>query len=208
MRTNINCFSANVFHKSLPCVLVASMSLVLVGCGGGGSDSGGPVSDIDPTDGITESEDLFPGFEPSDEITEAEVGTINDQIRDDIDFGRLVSLLQQADLEVLLDGDNDGLGWTLFAPQDIVFDQDTDFQALNTFAEQNERTRGLVASGRFDFSDLTPGNSITMQDGNEALIELAPDGASLIVGGATIAMMGIVVENGVLYRVDSLITTQ
>lgn len=214
MRANLSCFSPNALRRSLPCVLVVSMGLVLAGCSsGGGSDSAGVSSDSDPSDGITEDEnggsaDVPSTFEPSEEVTEAEDGSITEIIRDDIDFGRLLGLLQQADLEVPLEGDNEGLGWTLFAPPDIVFDQDVEFQDLNTIAEQVDRARGLVASGSFNFSDLIPGSSITMQDGNEALIELAPDGASLLVGGAVIAIEGRVLNNGVLHRINSLITTQ
>ena len=116
--------------------------------------------------------------------------------------------LQRAGLQEALNTDNDGLGWTVFAPADTMFEMDPDFQDLPTILEQTEIIRGHVASGTILFTDLVPGTSITMQDGNEALISLAADGASIVVGGATIITQGRIVSNGVIHRVDSLVTTE
>ncbi len=191
MLKNLTLLSASAYRKALPCVLVASISLVLAGCSSSSSSDSG-----------------FSDSESSDEITEAETGTIAEELLDDLEFGTLLGGLQRAGLQEALNTDNDGLGWTVFAPADTMFEMDPDFQDLPTILEQTEIIRGHVASGTILFTDLVPGTSITMQDGNEALISLAADGASIVVGGATIITQGRIVSNGVIHRVDSLVTTE
>lgn len=195
MTITLKASSTTLFRKFLPCLLAATVSVALASCSSGGdsdSDSGSEVPFSDPNENIPDIVDA----------------TIAEQLLgDQFVFSTLVERLQQADLVDALSDDNNGEGWTVFAPENAVFGSDPVFQNL-TLAQQIEAVEGHVASGTFLSTDLIPGQAITMQDGSQAFIELAPDGMNVTVGGASITSRDRRVNNGVIHRVGTLITTE
>lgn len=166
-------------RKSVLAVILAGTVFGLSACSG--SDSNTP---------------FVPAVDPNDVVPAASSESLSDFLIQNMEYGTVIRLIEEADLAAELQGDNMGMGWTLFAPRDDEFESMT--------AEQNVSLIKLhLYSGTLQYADLVPG-PLAMTEGSVEVVQSA-DG-TLSVGGATIVARDRVVANGVIHFVDSVLT--
>jgi len=137
--------------------------------------------------------------DPNEQVPAPSSENIADSLRENVDYGTLLTLIEDADLVLELQGDNMGLGWTLFAPSDDAFSTDQ-FESLSR-EQQIALVRQHLYSGRVMSADLLPG-PLVMSNGATVAVTQNSDG-TIAVGGATIIARDRVVSNGVIHYVDA-----
>jgi len=141
---------------------------------------------------------VVPVVDPNDAVPPPSQDSMADFLIQNMDYGTLVTLLENAELDALLrEDDNMGMGWTLFAPSDNAFANEQ-FESLAP-AQQLALIRSNLYSGRLEYSELTPG-TLTMYEGSVE-VQLTQDGIPR-VGGATIVARDRSVANGIIHFVN------
>ena len=168
-------------RKPLLILLCALSALGLSACSDGG-DSGSVAPVTDPNDSVPQ---------PSED-------TIAANLLKRSEYQTVLRLIEDADLTDMLQENNSGMGWTLFAPTDDAFDNEP-FQALS--AEQEVALiRRHVYSGTLLYEELMPGELAMIQ--GSVPVTLKQDG-KVSVGGAAIIARDRVMSNGVIHFVGS-----
>jgi len=144
-----------------------------------------------------------PVVDPNDAIPDASLDSISDNLLNRTDYQTLLRYIELSDLTETLQGDNDGLFWTLFAPSDAAFEA-ADLQSLNA-----ERSAELIGnhlhSGQLSVAELMPG-ALQMTVGSVEVV-LSDDG-SITVGGSTIVAGDRVMSNGVIHFVSTVLVAE
>ena len=214
------CLSSATFsHSSQPkLLLISAFVSVLAACSSGGDDSSAGAGNeneeptvegemaIDMEAGTvgTEPEPVVmsdPFIDPNDVVPEPADGSIADTLLFRSDFSILLQLIEDADLATALQGDNNGLGWTLFAPSDSEFNNDPAFSSM-TDEERAQLLRLHVFPGTLLLADFVAG-SLNMQEGS-ALVELDEQGV-VTVGAARIVARDRQFNNGVIHFVNAVL---
>lgn len=180
-------------RRSVLSLLLATSVLGISACSSGG-DSGGAAPSADPNDN-----DIVV-VDPNEAVPEASEDSIADGLLRRTDYQTLLRFIQENDLTEALQGDNNGVGWTLFAPDDSALES-AGQDSLS--AEQSGALVGLhLHSGQLNVADLIPGE-LQMTQGSVEVVQ-NPDG-SVTVGGATIVAGDRVMSNGVIHFVGSVL---
>lgn len=175
--------TSTTYRKSAVAVFFIGVVLALTAC----SDSDSGDNSETPFVATVDPNDVVPA--PSSE-------NMSDFLRQNMDYGTILRLLEEADLVGDLQGDNMGMGWTLFAPRDDAFGE-------SMSPEQEIALIKLhIYSGTLAYADLAPGNLVMTQGSVEVVQK--EDGTPS-VGGATIEARDRVVANGVIHFVDSVL---
>lgn len=116
------------------------------------------------------------------------------------DYQTLLRLVELAGLTEVLQTDNDGAGWTLFAPSDVAFAAEND-ASLFTSEDSAELVQLHLFSGRISSADLQAG-TLDMSRGS---VDVQISEAGFMVGDATIVGRDRVVGNGIIHFVDSVL---
>ncbi len=116
------------------------------------------------------------------------------------DYSTLLLLIEQAGLTESLQGDNDGQGWTLFAPSDTAF-ENVDLSVLDATASM-ELVQQHLYSGTLGTEDMLDG-PLMMSLGE---VQVLRSDSGLTVGGATIVGRDRVVGNGIIHFVNALLS--
>jgi uncharacterized surface protein with fasciclin (FAS1) repeats len=164
--------------------------------------------DAEPTDPDNETVEPAEPIEPTDELVNDPGDNVPAPVDETIarallefpDYQILLTLIEQVDLTLALDGDNDGQGWTLFAFSDIAYENE------NLMTVTDELTEALVKrhifSGRLMFSDIIPG----MLGMTQGIVDVVQnDDGSITIGGARVVARDRVFSNGIIHFVDSVL---
>ena len=179
-------------RKSVLNLLLATSVLGISACSD--SDDSGSAADT-----ATASMQA-PIVNPNDAIPPPSPDNIADSLLMRMDFQTLLRLVEESDLVEALQGDNGGLGWTLFAPSDIAFEN---AGIDNLTPEQLDAlVRNHLHSGQLSTAELMAG-ALQMTVGSVEVVR-NPDG-SITVGGATIIAGDRVQSNGVFHFVDAVL---
>ena len=124
-----------------------------------------------------------------------------DFLRENMDYGTVLRLIEDADLVNDLQGDNMGMGWTLFAPSDERFVN----EAFETMTQEQKVTliKLHLYSGTLEYSELIPG-PLNMIEGSVDVV--SNQNGMPTVGGSTIVARDRVVANGVIHFVNAVLT--
>ncbi len=145
---------------------------------------------------------MTPEVDPNTEVPDPISDSIADTLRENMDYGTLLNLIEDADLAEALQDDNAGLGWTLFAPSDESFND-----VLESLS--SEQTKSLVRnhlySGRIASNELVPG-TLVMTEGTVAVV--ANGDGTVTVGGARIVARDRIFSNGIIHFVDAVLQSQ
>ena len=141
-----------------------------------------------------------PVVDPNDNIPPPTTQDIANTLLIRSDYSILLLLIERAGLTELLQTDNNGQGWTLFAPSDVAFAAGEDVSQLTTEASA-ELVQLHLHSGTLSSSNMQVG-PLTMSAGT---VEVQFTDTGIIVGGATIVGRDRVVGNGVIHFVDSVL---
>ena len=211
----MRCYSAystiSATRKTIAASVVSASLIVLSGCSDSDDDAdtidadGNAVSTDGPAETVSiddpvEEVDFMPVADPNDNVPPPTDESIADSLLVRSDYGQLLNFIEIADLTEALQGDNSGLGWTLFAPSDRAF-EDADFPIV-TDEQINFVARNHLFSGMLMFEELNPG-LLTMVEGSVE-IEENEDG-TITVGGATVVARDRVVGNGIIHFVDAVL---
>ncbi|MFK7996260.1 MAG: fasciclin domain-containing protein [Granulosicoccus sp.] len=151
--------------------------------------------------GGDEATTFVPFVDPNDVVPPPSPDNMSVFLRENMDYGTLLRLIEDADLADALQGDNAGVGWTLFAATDGAFG-DEEFELMS--AEQKiDLVKLHLYSGRLAFSDLMPG-MLPMTMGSIAIQQ--NDDGTLSVGGARVVARDRVVSNGVIHFVNLVLS--
>ena len=184
-------------------VIVASSICLISACSDSdsGSDEIAPgSSEVDSTTVDDGDEDFVPVVDPNDVVPAPSEDTIAQALLIRSDNQRLLTLIEQADLADALNGDNSGIGWTLFAFTDDAY-ANAGFATV-TDEQSDALVRGHLHSGRLPFSDIQPG-VLPMTQGSVEVTENA-DG-TISIGGATVVARDREFSNGIIHFVDSVL---
>lgn len=137
--------------------------------------------------------------DPNENIPPPTTTDISTLLLEQSDYSTLLLLIEQAGMTELLQQDNDGKGWTLFAPSDDAFSRgELDVFALDEAGAQRLVQRHLY-SGRLMTADMVEGE-LAMFEGSVDVVRDPETGLS--VGGATIIGRDRQVGNGIMHYVD------
>ena len=176
-------------RRSVLSVLLAASVLGISACSDS-DNSSTDLSTVNPNDAVNPNENIPP---PTDD-------TIADNLLRRTDYQTLLRLIEESDLVDALRADNNGMGWTLFAPSDTAFENEA-FESLT--AEQSDfLVRNHLHSGQLSTSELMAGE-LQMTAGSVEIVR-NPDGG-ITVGGATIVAGDRVMNNGVIHFVGSVL---
>ena len=118
------------------------------------------------------------------------------------DYSILLNLIETGGLTDALQEDNNGEGWTLFAPSDTAFENGNQ-DVFSLDAPGAAQLVGLhLFSGRLASADIQPGE-LTMSQG---VVDVIVTDDGFTVGGATIVGRDRVVGNGIIHFVDTPLT--
>jgi len=138
--------------------------------------------------------------DPNTNIPPATTEDISTTLLRRSDYSTLLLLIEQAGLTEQLQEDNDGLGWTLFAPSDLAFDG-VDLSAVDS-VEAARLVELHLFPGTLSTEEL-PDGILQMSQGT--VVVSRADGI-LTVGGATVVGRDRVVGNGVIHFVSALLS--
>jgi len=169
---------------ALGVMLIGLASQQIVACSSGGSDSSPDVPIVDPNDNI-------PPPTTDDIATTLLMRS---------DYSTLLFVVERAGLTEVLQTDNSGEGWTLFAPSDIAFGAGDDVSQLTT-EESAELVQLHLFPGTVASTDLREG-LLSMSLGS---VEVQFTDTGIKVGEATIVGRDRVVGNGIIHFVDSVL---
>ncbi len=161
-------------------------------------------ADILATNGILHSIDsvLTPPVritDPNDNIPPASTMDIASLLLEQSDYSTLLRLIEQAGMTELLQQDNGGLGWTLFAPSDVAFARgELDVVQLDDEGATRLVQRHLYP-GTLTTAEMVEGE-LAMSAGSVDVVRDAETGLS--VGGATIVGRDRQMGNGIIHYVD------
>jgi len=178
--------------------LFVSSTLALSSC----SDSDNPVSvpasggPVGEPGGGTDS--VEPIADPNDVVPPPSTDSMADFLLLNDDYGTLLRLIEDADLTQALQGDNSGMGWTLFAPPDSAFVND-EFESM-TPGQRVSFIKLHLYSGTLPYFELMPG-ALPMTEGSVEVV-IDQDG-KVSVGGSTIVARDRGVSNGIIHFVSS-----
>jgi len=117
-------------------------------------------------------------------------------------FSSLVDAVRQADLAGALASDNDGLGFTLFAPTNNAF------AALGDIDLTVEQLQSVllyhVASGTVDAAVVVTLPSVETLEGSEVTIEV-DDGIVILNGSAIVEWTDLRVSNGIIHVINEVL---
>ncbi len=137
--------------------------------------------------------------DPNDNIPPPTTADIASLLLEQSDFSTLLLLIEQAGMTELLQQDNEGLGWTLFAPSDEAFARGE----LDVFQLDMEGATRMVQRhlypGRLTTAEMVEGE-LAMSAGSVDIVRDAETGLS--VGGATIVGRDRQAGNGIIHYVD------
>jgi uncharacterized surface protein with fasciclin (FAS1) repeats len=176
-----------VTKRSLAIALsIASLGLVAAGCG----DDDEPSTAAAPTPAATATP------ETADDIVAV--------AQDTPDLSTLVAAVTAADLGPTLQGDGP---FTVFAPTNDAFASiqstvDTLLKPENKGDLADVLTYHVVP-GATMAADLTDGQMLTTVQGKK--LEVAVDGDTVTVGGATVSQPDVAASNGVVHVVDTVL---
>lgn len=119
-------------------------------------------------------------------------------------FGTLVGLVREAELEATLRSDNNGDGWTVFAPTDEAF------EALSSVPEGDALVDVLtyhVVSGTVGSGDLSDGQVVTTVEGSTFTVNI--DGSDVTItdgSGNTVSVVltDVPASNGIIHVIDEV----
>ncbi len=120
-------------------------------------------------------------------------------------FDTLVELVEQQDLTATLRGDNEGAGYTVFAPTDDAF------AALSSVPSGDALTDVLlyhVVSGTVGSTALSDGQVVTTVEGSTFTVNIDGEAVSITDGsGATVnvVLTDVPASNGVIHVVDAVL---
>ena len=182
----IRCLRQSVLN-----LLLATSVLGISAC----SDSDDPGTAAD-----TATAPLGPTVNPNDAVPAPSPDSIADSLLMRMDFQTLLRLVEESDLVEALQGDNSGMGWTLFAPSDIAFEN----AGIDDFTPEqlDALVRNHLHSGQLSTAELMAGE-LQMTVGSVEVVR-NQDG-SITVGGATIIAGDRVQSNGVFHFVNSVL---
>jgi len=172
----------------LAMVLLVASCLQLAACS---SDSTGLQPDNDA-----------PFVDPNDNIPPPTTDDIATTLLERSDYSILLLLVERAGLTELLQNDNDGSGWTLFAPSDIAFSLGEDISTLTS-----EQSRELVELHLFSGTLSTSGMQQGVLNMLSGSVDLEFTDTGIVVGGARIVGRDRVVGNGIIHFVDSVLVS-
>ncbi len=137
--------------------------------------------------------------DPNDNIPPPTTTDISTLLLERSDYSTLLNLIEQAGLTELLQQDNDGLGWTLFAPSDEAFERgELDVFELDMAGATRLLQRHLY-SGRLTTAEMVEGE-LAMSGGS---VDVVRDAQTVLsVGGATIVGRDRQLGNGIIHYVD------
>ena len=120
-------------------------------------------------------------------------------------FGTLVSLVRQAGLEGTLRGENEGAGFTVFAPTDEAFEALSDVPSGDALVDvlTYHVVSGTVLSG-----DLEDDQVVTTVEGSTFTVNIDGDQATLTDGsGNTVSVVAtdVPASNGVVHVIDEVL---
>ena len=141
-----------------------------------------------------------PVVDPNDAIPPASEDSIAENLLNRPDYQNLLRLIEESDLTETLQGDNSGMGWTLFAPSDTAF-ENAGLQSLSV-EQASALVRNHLFSGQLSVADIPPGE-LQMTLGRVEVV-LNQDG-SVTVGGAIIVAGDRVMSNGVIHFVSAVL---
>lgn len=156
------------------------------------------------SDDGSNGDSLPPAVDPNLEVPDLNPENIANALRDNVDYGTLLNLIEDADLAEALQNDNGGVGWTLFAPRDEAFANEA-FESLSG-AQMNLLVRNHLYSGRLASDELLQASPLEMTEGTVDVGENA-DG-SITVGGARIVARDRNFDNGIIHFVDAVLQSQ
>ncbi len=142
-------------------------------------------------------------IDPNNAVPPPSTDSISETLLERSDYSTLLSLVEQAGLAELLQGDNNGLGWTLFAPSDIAFERSSsDVFALGSDGDSMgaaELVNLHLFPGTIATDELVAGE-LNMRMGS---VQVEPSANGFRVGGANIVGRDRVVANGIIHFVDA-----
>jgi len=138
--------------------------------------------------------------DPNTNIPPATTEDISTTLLRRSDYSTLLLLIEQAGLAEQLQEDNNGLGWTLFAPSDMAFDG-VDLSAVESV--EAARLVELHLLPQSLSTEELPDGILQMKQGS---VVVSRTGGVLTVGGATVVGRDRVVGNGVIHFVGSLLS--
>ncbi len=138
--------------------------------------------------------------DPNENIPPPTTTDISTLLLEQSDYSTMLLLIEQAGMTELLQQDNDGMGWTLFAPSDDAFARgELDVFELDTAGAMRLVERHLY-SGRLTTAEMVDGE-LAMFGGSVDVVRDPETGLS--VGGATIVGRDRQVGNGIIHYVNS-----
>ncbi|MFK7852601.1 MAG: fasciclin domain-containing protein [Granulosicoccus sp.] len=143
-----------------------------------------------------------PFIDPNDNIPPPTTEDIANTLLERSDYSTLLLLVERAGLTELLQNDNDGNGWTLFAPSDIAFSVGEDISTLTS-----EQSRELVELHLFPGTLSTSGMQQGVLNMSSGAVDLEFTDTGIVVGGARIVGRDRVVGNGIIHFVDSVLVS-
>jgi uncharacterized surface protein with fasciclin (FAS1) repeats len=138
--------------------------------------------------------------DPNDNIPPPTTTDIASLLLEQSDYSTLLTLIEQAGVTELLQQDNGGLGWTLFAPSDAAFERWEQDAFELSMEDATQLVRLHLYNGQLTTADMVAGE-LVMSGGSSVDIVLDAE-TGLSVGGAKIVGRDRVVGNGVIHYVD------
>ena len=137
--------------------------------------------------------------DPNQNIPPPTTTDISTLLLEHSDYSTLLLLIEQAGMTELLQQDNNGMGWTLFAPSDDAFARgELDVFELDMAGATRLVERHLY-SGRLTTAEMVEGE-LAMSGGSVDVVRDPETGLS--VGGAAIVGRDRQVGNGIIHYVD------
>lgn len=180
----------------------AALWLLMLGClAGCSSDSPDDRLNLPANDSGNVAVPVGSAEDPNASIPPASDLDIAATLLDRSDYSTLLRLIEQLGLTELLQTDNSGLGWTLFAPSDEAFNQLAQLQAMDQDAL--DELIGLHLYPATVTTENLPDGLLIMTKGQ---INVVRDDNGITVGQARIVGRDRLVSNGVIHYVDAVLT--
>lgn len=137
--------------------------------------------------------------DPNDAVPPPTTDSISVTLLERSDYSILLDLIERAGLAELLIENNDGAGWTLFAPSDSAFERGSeDVFELDSVGASDLINLHLY-SGTVTSAEL-PDGPLEMVEGT---VQIERTAAGVTVGGATIVGRDRIVGNGIIHFVSA-----